>query len=69
MEYALGDRGQAADLERPGELRERLAAIGDAELAPERAIERHRSTHEQFSWDTLRPRYAELFRRAAELSR
>jgi 1,2-diacylglycerol 3-alpha-glucosyltransferase len=67
MEHALGDRGHAADLERPGELRERLAAIGEDELAPERAVERHRSTYEEYSWDTLRPRYVELFRRAAEL--
>jgi 1,2-diacylglycerol 3-alpha-glucosyltransferase len=69
MEYALGDRGRAGDLERPGELRELLAGIGDADLAPERACERHRSTYEQFSWDTLRPRYVELFRRAVALRR
>ncbi|MEA2472676.1 MAG: 1,2-diacylglycerol 3-alpha-glucosyltransferase [Thermoleophilaceae bacterium] len=67
MLYALGDRGRAGDLERPGELRELLAAIGDDELAPERAAERHRSTYEQFSWDVLRPQYVELFRRAAAL--
>ena len=69
MEYALGDRGRAGDLEKPGALRELLAAIGDDELAPERVLERHRSTYEQFSWDALRPQYVELFRRAVTLAR
>ena len=68
MRYAVGDRGRVGDLERPGVLRELLvAALDDVELAPERAAERHRSTHGEFSWDVLRPRYVELFRRAAAL--
>jgi 1,2-diacylglycerol 3-alpha-glucosyltransferase len=67
MEYAVGDQGNTIDLERPGALREQLTQIHASELTPERAADRHRSAYERFSWDTLRPQYVDLFRRASEL--
>jgi 1,2-diacylglycerol 3-alpha-glucosyltransferase len=67
MEYAVGDQGYTIDLERPGALSELLAEIHESDLTPERATDRHRSAYERFSWDTLRPQYVDLFRRAYEL--
>jgi glycosyltransferase involved in cell wall biosynthesis len=68
MSYAVGDQGYVRDLRQPGALREVLASIDQSELAADRAAERRRSAYERFSWDVLRPRYVELFRRAAALA-
>ena len=69
VEDVLGGHGYTADLEQPGALRPLIAGIDGSELAPQRAVERHRSAYERFSWDALRPRYVELFRRAVALPR
>jgi 1,2-diacylglycerol 3-alpha-glucosyltransferase len=69
MQYAVGDQGYALDLERPEALREQLADMDDAELSPARAAQIQRSAYERFSWDVLRPRYVEMFQRAAGLGR
>jgi 1,2-diacylglycerol 3-alpha-glucosyltransferase len=65
IEYAIGDAGLTADLERPGALAAALSSVADSDLSAERAVARHRSAYERFSWDVLRPRYVELLTRTA----
>jgi glycosyltransferase involved in cell wall biosynthesis len=57
--FALGEYGLFGDLTRPGALTRLLLRAPDPELA----VAAHRHVYEHFSWDRLRPRYAELFRR------
>jgi 1,2-diacylglycerol 3-alpha-glucosyltransferase len=62
--FALGEHGRYADLSRPGALAGLLADAGrDGGPGAQRA--RHAAAYERFSWDRLRPRYAELLRGAA----
>jgi glycosyltransferase involved in cell wall biosynthesis len=80
IEYVLGDVGIVADLAKEGalaaallcELRRQKAEDGDpvsglrslASSASPSA--RWASVRDRFSWDVLRPHYAEMFRAAAE---
>jgi 1,2-diacylglycerol 3-alpha-glucosyltransferase len=65
-EYALGPHGFHADFTQRGALAGLISRLSGEDLAPERAIERHRFAYEHFSWDRLRPRYIELLRDVAE---
>jgi glycosyltransferase involved in cell wall biosynthesis len=62
--FVLGDQGRLADLSRPGALAELLATANDERPDGDAARARHRFAYQNFSWDRLRPRYAELFRSA-----
>jgi glycosyltransferase involved in cell wall biosynthesis len=59
-EFALGPLAISADLHRPGALAQLISDLSAADLAPERAVARHRYAYEHFSWDMLRPRYLRL---------
>jgi 1,2-diacylglycerol 3-alpha-glucosyltransferase len=64
-EFALGPHGRMADLNEPGALARLLSSALASDAAPTAASERHRFVYERFSWDVLRPRYVDLFRRVA----
>jgi glycosyltransferase involved in cell wall biosynthesis len=61
--FALGEHGIYGDLASRGALTRLL--LGRGEVDPRRAVATHRHVYERFSWERLRPRYAELFRRVA----
>lgn len=58
--YALGEHGHFADFAKEGALAGLLAELVAAPPDPEAAAARHRSVHERFSWERLRPQYVEL---------
>lgn len=64
-EFALGEHGRTADLTETGALARLLSGTLRDGMAPDGADARHRYVYERFSWDVLRPRYAELFTRVA----
>jgi glycosyltransferase involved in cell wall biosynthesis len=64
-EFALGPHGRMADLNEPGALARLLSSALASHAAPTEASDRHRFVYERFSWDVLRPRYVDLFRRVA----
>jgi 1,2-diacylglycerol 3-alpha-glucosyltransferase len=64
-EFALGPHGRTADLTEAGALARLLTGTLRNEAVPSDADARHRYVYERFSWDVLRPRYAELFTRVA----
>jgi 1,2-diacylglycerol 3-alpha-glucosyltransferase len=64
-EFALGEHGRSADLTEAGALARLLSSALGNDTAPAAAVARHRFVYERFSWDVLRPRYADLFTRVA----
>lgn len=68
--YIYGEEGRLADLRAPGTLTPLLAAAlaASTENAPARTARargRHAWVYRRFSWDTLAPQYAEMFRACA----
>ena len=64
-EFALGPHARMADLNQAGALARLLSSALASDAARADASERHRFVYERFSWDVLRPRYVDLFRRVA----
>jgi 1,2-diacylglycerol 3-alpha-glucosyltransferase len=64
-EFVLGPHRRTADLTEAGALARLLSSSLAQDADPDAAEARHRFAYERFSWDVLRPRYAELFRRVA----
>jgi 1,2-diacylglycerol 3-alpha-glucosyltransferase len=58
--YVLGEHGLTGDLSRAGVLAELIAGVDERQLGEEAAARRHRFVYRRFSWDVLRPRYADL---------
>lgn len=71
MEYVLGDHGVLADLSQPGNLASALKAqLTDLDdLDGHKALARWESVRSRFSWETLRPRYEEMFQTVASQGR
>jgi glycosyltransferase involved in cell wall biosynthesis len=68
IEYVLGDVGIVADLAKPGELAELLFGLvigGQVTSDKNEPVRRLENVRSRFSWEVLRPQYAEMFRRAA----
>jgi glycosyltransferase involved in cell wall biosynthesis len=67
MKYVLGEAGSVGDLSIPGGLTtilvEELRHLPFA--TPKEAEDRRESVRSRFSWEVLRPAYAEMFRTAA----
>ena len=64
-QYVLGPHGHTADLRQQGALAGLISGLGPDALDPERRRERHRWVYDNFSWQTLAPRYVELLHRVA----
>lgn len=62
--FALGKHGRFADFSRQGGLAGLLLQDGDVDGEGPHA--RHRFSYDNFSWDSLRPRYVEMLQKAAE---
>jgi 1,2-diacylglycerol 3-alpha-glucosyltransferase len=61
MRFVLGDCCMLADLSKPGELAEKLAAALQTNNSPDDAAQRRESVRNRFSWSVLAPHYREMF--------
>jgi glycosyltransferase involved in cell wall biosynthesis len=68
MEFVLGEHGHLTDLTEAGSLAKEVAGSLAKPTNEATAHERWNSVRERFSWDSLRPRYREMFFRCAEHS-
>jgi glycosyltransferase involved in cell wall biosynthesis len=63
--FVLGEHGFTADLAVSGALTRLIDRVRAEGGSPGAAEARHRAAHQRFSWDSLAPRYVELFRACA----
>jgi glycosyltransferase involved in cell wall biosynthesis len=63
--FVLGDEGHLADVLAPGAVTAPLSRLDGRELDEEPRRRRRAWVSDNFSWQALRPRYAELLQRAA----
>lgn len=65
--YVLGDMGYYGDLSDRGTLSRMITALTHEDVTREKVISRHAYAYDRFSWDRMKPQYAEMFRRCAGL--
>lgn len=65
IEYVIGDQGLIADLDKPSGLTNALQVALNAPADERIKWLRWQSVRDRFSWETLAPSYAEMFRKAA----
>jgi hypothetical protein len=65
MEFVLGEHGILADLSQAGALAREVDSSLHRPTSEATARERWSSVRERFGWDSLRPRYREMFVRCA----
>ncbi len=66
--YVLGDAASLADLTQPGAMAERLGPMLARKSTPDEMSDRRQYVRQRFGWVALRPRYVEMFRRAAAMA-
>ena len=64
--YVLGDFGIYGDLSKQGELGKMVASLTPLDFSEKEATARHAYVYERFSWEQLKPKYIEMFKRCAK---
>ncbi len=67
--FVLGEMGYYGDLTQKGGLAKLICGLTARDFNLEVAAARHAYAYDRFSWDRLKPKYVELFRRCAKQGR
>jgi glycosyltransferase involved in cell wall biosynthesis len=61
--FVLGEMGYYGNLKKKGRLRNLILNLTEKDFHTQQAFNRHYYAYNRFSWDHLKPKYLELFKR------